>query len=269
MEKLPDNLAAALDARAKGIAAIPCHPGTKVPMVRWKPYQAELPSPETLRAWFADVRTNVAVVCTGLVIFDVDQGHHAAHHADLVARVLRECGDTPHKIKTPHGLHLGYRARSGVALQNKIDVKGMDIDIKTSGGLEMIPPSRTEEGEYTWLGSGLRRVADLPVAKIGWTRERTRRLMKPLPVDDSVSAVRRARAYIARIEGAISGQRGHDRTMRVAGVLIQKFGLTIEQAWPLLLEWNGQCEPPWSERELLHKLQDAEKNRGKYPHSLV
>src|SRR5437763_726333 len=76
------------------------------------------------------------------------------------------------------------------------------------------------------------------------------------PIEDADVMVRRARAYIAHVEGAISGQRGHDRTMRMAGILIQKFGLSIEQAWPLILEWNRQCEPPWSERELLHKLQD-------------
>ena len=36
---------------------------------------------------------------------------------------------------------------------------------------------------------------------------------------------------------------------------------TAEEAWPLLLEWNQQCEPPWSERELAHKLSDALKKR--------
>ena len=46
--------------------------------------------------------------------------------------------------------------------------------------------------------------------------------------EDGDVMVRRARAYLARVEGAVSGQRGHDRTMRAAGILIQKFGLTID-----------------------------------------
>ena len=34
-------------------------------------------------------------------------------------------------------------------------------------------------------------------------------------------------------------------------------GAAIEQALPLFRLWNQTCEPPWSEKELLHKLQDA------------
>lgn len=65
------------------------------------------------------------------------------------------------------------------------------------------------------------------------------------------------RDILATIKGAISGQGGHNKTSRVACTLIHKFELSTEQAWPLFIEWNQQCEPPWSEKELLHKLQDA------------
>jgi hypothetical protein len=104
-----------------------------------------------------------------------------------------------------------------------------------------------------------------PHNTVGWTRQRSRRRVKPAtsPEDPEDQLLRRARAYLATIEGAISGQRGHDRTFRAACVLVQKFGLTVAQALPLLLEWNETCEPPWSEKELLHKLQDAERLRGR------
>ena len=39
------------------------------------------------------------------------------------------------------------------------------------------------------------------------------------------------------------------------------FGLSYEQAWPLILHWNNRCDPPWSEREIAHKLSDALKKR--------
>ena len=73
--------------------------------------------------------------------------------------------------------------------------------------------------------------------------------------------VRRARAYLASVEGAISGQGGHDKTFRAACILVQKFGLDFERAWPLFKEWNEQCEPPWSDAELTHKLRDAIEKR--------
>ena len=70
--------------------------------------------------------------------------------------------------------------------------------------------------------------------------------------------LKRARAYLATIEGAVAGCRGHDRTFRVANVLVVKFGLSFEESWPLLKEWSElTCEPPWSDRELEHKLSDA------------
>ena len=68
----------------------------------------------------------------------------------------------------------------------------------------------------------------------------------------------RAAAYLARVPGAVSGQRGHDQTFYAACVLVKGFGLNIEQARQLLAEWNQRCEPPWSPLELEHKLKSAE-----------
>jgi hypothetical protein len=72
----------------------------------------------------------------------------------------------------------------------------------------------------------------------------------------------RARAYLAKLPGAVSGERGHDRTFRTACVLVLGFGLTPNQAYPLLAEWNTSCEPPWTEKDLRHKLHDADKQTG-------
>jgi putative DNA primase/helicase len=69
----------------------------------------------------------------------------------------------------------------------------------------------------------------------------------------------RARAYLSKIDPAVSGQGGHNQTFRAACVLVLGFGLAVEDAMPLLEEWNEACQPPWSEPELLHKLKDADK----------
>jgi hypothetical protein len=253
-----DNLTVALDALGMGYAPIPVVEGTKVPAVKWKEWQTRLPPEDLVREWFS-VRRNVALVATGLVVFDCDD----PAKAELV---LAECGDTPDKVKTPRGLHLTYRARLGVVLHNQVNVKGLAIDLRTNGGLRLIPNSQTEHGGYEWLGA-LRPAAELPVAKIGWTRERARRRLQSLVVESSPDVmVRRARAYLACVEGAVSGQGGHRRTFRVACKLTHPsprgFGLGVEQALPLLKEWSeASCEPPWSDAELLHKLKDAIKKR--------
>ncbi len=259
MNRSPDHplLQVAIDALAKGYGCIPVSEGAKTPAVAWKRFQETPPTEAQLRTLFADARQNIALLTTGLVIFDCDD-------PAMADRVIAESGDTPYRVRTPRGgVHLGYRARRGVALGNHVDVKGLKIDIRTTGGIVLIPPSRTEQGEYTWLDDGLPERSSLPVARVGWTRERKRRVIASLLVSEPTEAVRRARAYLAKVEPAVSGQRGHDRCFRAACVLTQKFRLTYEQAWPLLVEWNEQKNlPPFSVRELEHKLRDAVSKAG-------
>lgn len=77
--------------------------------------------------------------------------------------------------------------------------------------------------------------------------------------DDALSMARR---YMLTVDPAISGQGGHDKTFYAACRLVQGFNLSPEQAFPILAEWNESCSPPWSERELLHKLNSAESAAG-------
>jgi putative DNA primase/helicase len=74
------------------------------------------------------------------------------------------------------------------------------------------------------------------------------------PVDEQLA---RAAAYLAKVPPAVAGERGHDRTFHAACVLVQGFDLTIDEARPLLHQWNLCCIPPWSPAELEHKLHDA------------
>lgn len=78
--------------------------------------------------------------------------------------------------------------------------------------------------------------------------------------------VDRAAAYLARIPPAVAGERGHARTFHAACILVQGFGLEIDQARPLLATWNQGCQPPWSPAELEHKLADAAHKPGRKPH---
>ncbi len=72
----------------------------------------------------------------------------------------------------------------------------------------------------------------------------------------------RARNYLAKLPPAISGQRGHDATYHAACVLVQGFDLGADDAFLLLSEWSATCQPPWSEAELRHKIEDASQEPG-------
>lgn len=73
----------------------------------------------------------------------------------------------------------------------------------------------------------------------------------------------RAASYAAKVPGAVSGQGGHSATYDLARVLVNDFALHRAEAMAILAEWNLTCSPPWSERELEHKLSQAESK----PHS--
>lgn len=254
-------LAMAIEALRRGYAPVPVVPLGKVPAVPWKRWQKNLPEEGLVRRWFAGTSGNLAIITSGLVVFDCDG-------PEGEPLVVANCGPTPHRVRTPRGgVHLGYRRPEGQAVTNRVKINGLPIDLRTDGGLEVLPPSRTDQGGYSWLGPGLLRREELPAASLGWIQRQTapqdKHFAGPSRVGEAgegghpARKVEKARAYLATMEGAVSGRRGHDRTYRAACVLARRFGLSFEEAWPLLLEWNERCEPPWTEKELAHKLTDA------------
>ena len=69
----------------------------------------------------------------------------------------------------------------------------------------------------------------------------------------------RARAYIAKIPPSVSGSGGHNAAFSCAVALVKGFDLDAYNARSLFSEWNAGCEPPWSDREIEHKLKQAAK----------
>lgn len=76
------------------------------------------------------------------------------------------------------------------------------------------------------------------------------------------SGVKRAMAYLAKMPPAISGQGGHNTTYHAAAIMVDGFGLSVDDAMAALAEWNARCQPPWTDKELRHKIEDAIKNCG-------
>lgn len=81
---------------------------------------------------------------------------------------------------------------------------------------------------------------------------------RPATVDDRW-AVQVASRWIEHQDGAVSGDGGHKTTFRVACALVGRFGLDEDAAYSLMESWNATCSPPWSERDLRHKIRDAMK----------
>jgi len=76
--------------------------------------------------------------------------------------------------------------------------------------------------------------------------------------------VTRARLWLAHAEPAVSGQAGHDTAFRIIERVVRGFDLSDDEALSVLFGWNARCEPPWSEKELRHKISDG-RARGDTP----
>jgi hypothetical protein len=89
---------------------------------------------------------------------------------------------------------------------------------------------------------------------LGLTAAPVRPPLRSVPSLDRERVMKRAREYMARVPGAVSGSGGHQQTWEGAINCIRGFDLTLSEAHEILDEYNRRCDPPWTEREIEHKL---------------
>lgn len=141
---------------------------------------------------------------------------------------------------------------------------GTGLDIRGERGHIVAAPSPHESGRCYELVNPDAEPSPLPPA---WA-SRILRCHAPEPAPppsqtqpsgtDVDAVIERARKYVERMDPAISGSGGHQATWRVAQVLVRGFALPRAQARQLLLAYNQRCQPPWSARDIEHKLTQAE-----------
>lgn len=76
------------------------------------------------------------------------------------------------------------------------------------------------------------------------------------------SVMERAMKYLATMPPSISGQGGHNKCFHAACILVLAFGLSQDEAFQAIQDFNRRCDPPWSEKELRHKISQADKQPG-------
>lgn len=73
-----------------------------------------------------------------------------------------------------------------------------------------------------------------------------------------MNSFERAMAYLNRLPPAVAGSGGHNTTLRAACECF-RFGLSTGDTLQAMRAFNARCQPPWSEKELAHKVADAER----------
>jgi len=151
------------------------------------------------------------------------------------------------------------------------------VEARSTGGQTLVGPSIHPSGEpydhligepanieAEVLLAAVKKLADdVLICRYGAIPERPATalqasLAQQPPDIDRDRRLRRASAYLSAMPPAISGQGGHNVTYAAATALVHGFGLTEGEAMELLQnEFNPRCQPPWSTKELFHKVADA------------
>ena len=232
----------------------------------------------TIRCWFArEPKANIGLACEGLIVIDCDPGNDwpGAQRLQAEAQCPMQC--------TPRGgRHFLFRRPEDKLWINSQSRLAHKIDTRTDGGYIVAAPShtidcpdeKTVEGDYV-LQSPLPPIDEVPYppdwliaeldAKFAPKWARLPPPSAPVPASET-DVVARAIAYLAACPAAVSGQSGHNQTFAVTQALLNGFCLEPETALRLLRDhYNPRCEPPWSEKELQHKVDSAEKHPSEKP----
>ena len=170
-------------------------------------------------------------------------------------------GKTPFIVKTgKQGFHFYYRYPKGEKIGCRVGLWNRKSDLRANGGYVATYPSIHPETKqmYEWVEMAeCIDMTAMTIFDLEWIMDRPRVEISNVPCvheSDRVRLIHRAESYAATIDPAISGEQGHNKMLYFCGKMLQFFGLSVEEALPIILRYNERCQPPFSMREVLHKI---------------
>lgn len=262
-------LDAALQYAANGWAVFPCAARGKQPIIS-RGCRAATTDQQLIATWWQrwpDANIGIATgPISGVCVLDLDNKHHECDGLGWWADQRAEHGEvvTLTSQTGSGGQHLFFTHDDRV--RNSSSKLAPGVDTRGDGGYIIAPPSIHDTGmPYEWIVEAP--IVPVPVWLLAIIEEIAKGKRNghkgnlvgihrsPEPIDFDLTM--RVSEYLAKCEPAISGQHGHDRTIAVVGIVVRGFGLSHDDAYAMLQPWNCRCDPPWSERELRHKIDDA------------
>ena len=278
-----DIVVSALRYARRGWKVLPLMPNGKTPLARLVPHGMKdaTADADTIRSWFAAEPSANLGIATGVgdcgpYVVDVDapNGGHKNDGAAFLAAAGIELPQTLTATTPNGGRHYYFglvKPPTADQLKNCANVNGLlGVDVRTAGGYVVAPPSVIDGKPYKFLNwKGSRDLAPFPSEL--YLREKPAAVpsvcnshMETPQGAGRPDAYERARMYLASCDAAISGQGGHNATLHAAHALAVGFALDDAAALDLLLaEYNPRCVPPWTEKELRHKVESARANPQK------
>ncbi|TWU46436.1 bifunctional DNA primase/polymerase [Rubripirellula reticaptiva] len=148
----------------------------------------------------------------------------------------------------------------------------MIVELRSTGTQTVVGPSIHPDGEVyerldgepasvpsLMLAACVKALAEAVIHRRGTAKppQRTATL-PPQSVRMGNDVESRAIGYVNAMPPAIAGSGGHSQTYAAATALIHGFGLDPAESLAILTNYyNPRCNPPWSDKELQHKVNQA------------
>jgi Bifunctional DNA primase/polymerase, N-terminal len=270
--------AAAHDAAARGFDVFPIrpyvHPGknatpeqllaaakaAKAPLVaNWQNLATQ--DPRQVGAWWAEwPDANLATTTDRFIVVDVDP-RNGGKDTFALLRTTQDFPDTLTSNTQSGGQHWFYVLPYGVRVKGGTHKLGQGVDIKSRGGYVLLPGSTIEGRAYAWCDE--RPIALAPQ----WLIDRCK-AAKPKTnaagtrlVEEDDTAIEMATAWMLKHAPTAEYGAIDDTTYKVAARLYD-FGVSVETATDIMLEWNElKCNPPGDVDRLLVVVESASRNR--------
>ncbi len=248
---------------ARGLWPVPVRAGLKAPLGHaWGKYRPTAESIDSAYARHPGAGVGILLGPEGGVIDIEIDGREGE---DILTALFG--GEPPETLgwsstRGPHRI-FRYDPRLERLGKSKVNLPGLEVRLGGHGKQlqSCCPPTVGDDGKpRRWNECDT--IAELPETVLDYLFQHARRQEHERRRPDK-SPEDRARAYVfaPAFPDSIEGQRGHDRLYHVACVLIDGFGLTREQAWPIFREWNqAKAIPPETDEQIAHKLDDAIRN---------
>lgn len=267
----------------RGFMPVPISPGTKMPIGdAWQSKRYSHPDIERVFAGNENIGIMLGDPSGGLVDVDLD----CDEAIELAPLYLPPTPAVTGRGKRP-GSHWWYIAPGLNTRQHRDkSSRASIVELRSTGGQTLVGPSvHPDQDLYDdldadpaqvsgpMLAACVQALSDAVMARRhgdDWRVKFDRPTTTPIAIAnqsiDEAKVIERAIAYINSMPGAVSGSGGHNATFAAANVLVHGFDLDEHTSLGILRDhYNGRCDPPWSERELTHKIHSAA-NAGNHDH---
>jgi hypothetical protein len=254
----PDLVGAALAYAARGIAIFPLAPKSKLPLISKKfggrgVCDATTNLDQIVKWWGINSRANIGIAtgaASNFFVVDVDPRHGGD---ETLAELERSHGMLPTTVVSHTGgggLHLLFRHVDGIA-NSAGDKLGPGLDIRSSGGYVVGPPSVHENGRiYAWdCDCGIDDM--VPAEAPAWLVQLASGPTKTSGTGMSAELPETWRRLVA--DGVGEGAR-NVAVARLAGHLLRR-GVDPLVTLDLCRCWNAQrCRPPLNDDEIMRTV---------------